>query len=251
MVGAPVKTRVSTSKSKALILSQQTVDCLLQIGVICFPKCRCLVHKWTPSRDSSTPHGISWWIITTEAVMQFSYTVVKCLHMWSWGLSIDWNKTLSILKGCLGWPSVTVPASGIWKKLKTKAFAPLHWKSQLRRLRTATSGDVHYTDTTESWKSVWADPARRSSDIQKGIRAESLLLDDDRSHLRWFKDLDRMLPRCLPMDVFSTCPVWNRPQSQNLLGGLYLPAGLEIIWCPPAEAGGSLPGKFRCLIGLK
>lgn len=133
MVGAPVKTRVSTSKSKALILSQQTVDCLLQIGVICFPKWRFLVHNWTPSRDSSTPHGISWWIITTEAVMQFSYTVVKCLHMWSWGLSSDWNKTLSILKGWLGWPSVTAPASGIWKKLKTKAFAPLHWKSRLRR----------------------------------------------------------------------------------------------------------------------
>ena len=51
----------------------------------------------------------------------------------------------------------------------------------------------------------------RSSDIQKELRVEQLLLSIERGQLRWFGHLSRMLPGRLPLEVYRAHPTGRRP----------------------------------------
>ncbi len=55
----------------------------------------------------------------------------------------------------------------------------------------------------------------RSSDIQKELTIEPLLLHFEKSQLRWFGHLILMPPECFPMEVFQACPTGRRPQGRS------------------------------------
>jgi len=54
----------------------------------------------------------------------------------------------------------------------------------------------------------------RSSGIRRELRVEPLLLRLQRSQLRWFRDLVRIPPGRLPLEVFRACPTKRRPQGR-------------------------------------
>ena len=79
----------------------------------------------------------------------------------------------------------------------------------------------------------------RSSDIQRELGVEPLLLRVERSQLRWFGHLIRMPPTHLPLEVFQAHPTGRRHlrQAQNPLEGLYISSGLGTPRDPPGGAG--------------
>ncbi len=58
----------------------------------------------------------------------------------------------------------------------------------------------------------------RSSVICEGLEVELLLLCSERSQLRWFRNLVRMPPGCLPMKAFQACPAGRRPWGRPMSG---------------------------------
>lgn len=66
----------------------------------------------------------------------------------------------------------------------------------------------------------------RSSDIQGELRLEPLLLRLRRTRLKWFKQLIRMSPGCLSVEVFLARPTRRRPWGIIL----YISSGLGTPW---------------------
>jgi len=70
----------------------------------------------------------------------------------------------------------------------------------------------------------------RSLDIRRALGVEPLLLCVERSQLRWFGNLIRMPP----FRGFPGTSNWETPgKTQDILEGLYIPAGLEMPLDPP------------------
>ncbi len=78
----------------------------------------------------------------------------------------------------------------------------------------------------------------RSSVTREELIVELLLLDIERSQLRWLRHLFRMPPGCLPGEVFRERPTGRN--TQDTLEGLYLPTGLGMPLYSPRGAGGSV-----------
>lgn len=57
----------------------------------------------------------------------------------------------------------------------------------------------------------------RRSDIQRELGVEPLLISIERNQLRWFEHPIRVLPWCLPVEVFKAYPTggrpWNKPRT--------------------------------------
>ncbi len=77
----------------------------------------------------------------------------------------------------------------------------------------------------------------RSSVTREELIVEPLLLDIERSQLRWLGHLFRMPPGCLPGEVFRARPTGRN--TQDTVEGLYLPTGLGMPLYSPRGAGGS------------
>ncbi len=82
----------------------------------------------------------------------------------------------------------------------------------------------------------------RSSVTREELRVEPLLLDIERSQLRWLGHLFQMPPGHLPGEVFRVRPTGRRPpgKTQDALEGLCLPTGLGTPRYSPGGAGGSV-----------
>ncbi len=82
----------------------------------------------------------------------------------------------------------------------------------------------------------------RSSITQEELRVEPLLLDIERSQLRWLGHLFRMPPGRLPGEVFRARLAREETpgKTQDTLEGLCLPTGLGTPRYPPGGAGGSV-----------
>ena len=87
----------------------------------------------------------------------------------------------------------------------------------------------------------------RSSVIQEGLGVEPLLLRIERSQMRWFGHLVRMLPGRLPGEVFRARPTGRRPRGRPRTPERRLgtPRG------PPGRAGGRGRGQGRLGFSVK
>ena len=79
----------------------------------------------------------------------------------------------------------------------------------------------------------------RNSDNRERLRVDPLLLDVERSQLRWFGHLVRLPPGHLPAKVFRACPSERRPQgdTNDMLERSYLSAGFGTSWYPGSAQG--------------
>ncbi len=216
---------ISTSKSENMVLSRKKVACPLQVGGVFLPQVEELKYLGVLfMREGRMEREIDRWIGAASAVMRSMY----------------WSDVLVVKKGL----SCKAKLSIYWSiNVPTLTYGHELWVMTERTLSRIQAVEMifHRRVAGRSLRD-----RVRSSVTREELRVEPLLLDIERSQLRWLGHLFRMPPGRLPGEVFWAHPTGRRPReetpekTQDTLKGLCLPTGLGTPRYPPGEAGGSV-----------
>uniref|UniRef100_A0A8C6Q6A0 Reverse transcriptase domain-containing protein n=1 Tax=Nothobranchius furzeri TaxID=105023 RepID=A0A8C6Q6A0_NOTFU len=180
--------RISTSKSETMVLDRKRVACHLRVGGEVLPQVEEFKYLGVLfTSEGRRDREIDRRIGSASAVMRtLSRSVVVKREL-------SQKARLSIYR------SIYVPILTYGHELwvmteRTRSRIQAAEMSFLRRVAGLSLRD-----------------RVRSSDIREGLGVEPLLLRIERSQMRWFGDLVRMPPGCLPGEVFRACPAGRRP----------------------------------------
>ncbi len=196
--------RISTSKSKAIVLSRKKETCPLQVGGVFLPQ----VEEFKYLGVLFTSEGRMEWeidrrICAASAVMRSMYRsdMVK--------KEMSCKAKLSVYR------SIYVPtliySHKLWVMTERTRYRIQAAVSFLRRVAGRSLRD-----------------RVRSSVTREELRVEPLLLDIERSQLRWLGHLFQMPPGSLPGEVLPGASHWEEAtgKTQDTLEGLCLMTGL-------------------------
>ena len=183
--------RISTSKSEAMVLSRNRVECSLRVGEEALPQ----VEEFKYLGILFTSEGrrereIDRRIGAASAVLRTLNRSVVVKR------ELSRKAKLSIYRS-IYFPILTY-GHELWvmtERMRSRVQAAE--MSFLRRVAGLSLRD-----------------RVRSSAIREGLRVEPLLLHVERSQLRWFGHLARMPPGRIPGDVFRARPTGRRPRGR-------------------------------------
>ncbi len=182
--------RISTSKSEAMVISRKKVACQLQVG-----------GEFLPQVEEYKYLGV---LFTSERRVEREFDRQICAAsavMRSMYRSVVMKKELSCKAKLSIYRSIYIPT--------------LTYGHELWVMTERTSSRIQ-ADEMSFLRRVAGRSLRdrvRSSVTREELRVEPLLLDIERSQLRWLGHLFRMPPGCLPVEVF-----WVRPTGRRLQG---------------------------------
>ncbi|KAK5873269.1 hypothetical protein PBY51_018325 [Eleginops maclovinus] len=181
--------RISTSKSEAMVLSREPMDCPLQVGNEALPHVKEFKYLGVLfSSEGTMEREMGRRIGAAGAVLQSFYrTVVRKREL-------SQKAKLSVYRAIFV-PTLTYGHEGWVRTERTRSRIQAAEMGFLRRVAGISLRDKV-----------------RSSVIWEGLGVEPLLLHVERSQLRWFGHLVRMPPGRLPREVFQARPAGKRPR---------------------------------------
>nr|XP_049577496.1 glycine receptor subunit alpha-3 isoform X1 [Syngnathus scovelli] len=183
--------RVSTSKSKSMVLDRKRVECPLRIGDEILPQVEEFKYLGVLfTSEGRMEREIDRRIGAASAVMRTLYRSVVVKR------ELSQKAKLSI------YPLIYAPILTYGHELwvvteRTRSRIQAAEMSFLRRMSGLSLRD-----------------RVRSSVIRERLGVESLLLHVERSQMRWLGHLIRMPPGRLPGEVFRACPAGRRPRGR-------------------------------------
>ncbi|KAK3517849.1 hypothetical protein QTP70_020994 [Hemibagrus guttatus] len=187
--------RVSTSKSKAMVLDRKKVACTLQVGEELLPQVEEFKYLGVLfTSEGRMDREIDRWIGAAAAVMRSMYR------------SVVVKKELSRKAKLSIYQSIYVPTLTYGHELWVMTERARSWiqAAEMSFLRRVAGHSLR--DTV------------RSSVTREELGVELLLLHIERGQLRWLGHLFQMPPGRLPGEVFQAYPTgkrpWGRPRTR-------------------------------------
>jgi hypothetical protein len=183
--------RINTAKTETLVISRNTVECTLHVSGVQLQQVEKFKYLGVLfASDGSWDQEIDRRIGAAAAVMRQLYRGVVCKR------ELSNRAKLAVFK------SIFVPTLTYGHELwvmtrKTRSRIQAAEMRFLRRIAGLTLRD-----------------RVRSSEIRKNINVEPLLLQIERSQLRWLGHLLRMPSERLVHKVWDACPVGTRPRGR-------------------------------------
>ena len=183
--------RISTSKSETMVLSRTPEDCPIRVGNDSLPQVREFKYLGVLfSSEGRMEHELDRRIGAAGAVLRSLYQTIVTKR------ELSQKAKLSIYR------SMFVP---------TLSYGHESWVMTERTRSRIQAAEMRFLRRVSG---VSLRDRVRSSDIREGLGVEPLVLQIERSQLRWFGHLVRMPPDRLPKEVFQARPAGRRPRGR-------------------------------------